>query len=391
MTFSPASEAPLVTRRRVYYLAGFDTRGPRFYHQLYKTESARQQQINNCEYEVGEFAPSGPHSSRFTVQTRSAQAKVLTTYTFLQWNDIIRDHWPASTALVAARMPAFYWHYGVTGCLAKTRRLSKPFFWIILLPLIYAAVGVLAAVLAGLGVAWLARHWATGPVFPAVAGTATTLALLAATLFACEHLRAFWLMRAWTFMLEWARRPERLQQRFGEFARQIEADLQTEPADEVLIIGHSAGSMAAISVAASWLALGAGGAARSSKVKLMLIGSATPLLGVIPEAGWFRAQVAAVGASDMPWIDYTAPADPLCYALVNPFTALGLTAPTRRSYKIKSARFDKMFDASEYRKIRYDFFRIHFQYLVATARAVENDYFTLTAGPHPLVVDATVR
>lgn len=390
MTTSPASEAPFVTRRQVYYLAGFDTRGPRFYHQLYKSEAARQQQINGCNYDVGELFPSGPHSSSCVVQTRSANASVHTTYTFLQWNDIIRDHWPASTTLVAARMPAFYWHYGLTGCLAKTRRLSRPFFWMILLPLLYASAGLLAAALAGLAAAWLASHWTAG-LIAAVAGTAVTVALTIATLFACEHLRVFWLMRAWTFMVEWARHPAPLQQRFGEFARQIEAELQAEPADEVLIIGHSAGSMAAISVAESWLALGVDGAPRPSKVKLMLIGSATPLLGVIPEAGWFRAQVAAVGASNMPWIDYTAPADPLCYALVNPFTALGLTAPTRSNFKIKSARFDKMFDAAEYRKIRFDFFRIHFQYLVATARSVENDYFTLTAGPHPLVVDATLR
>ncbi|MEO7390704.1 MAG: hypothetical protein ABIU58_00920 [Ramlibacter sp.] len=325
------------------------------------------------------------------MQTRSAQASVHTTYTFLLWNDIIRDYWPTSAARVVSRMPAFYWHYGLTGCLAKTWRLSRPFFWIILLPLLYTAAGVVAAVFAGLGAAWLASHWAESPIGPAVLGTAATVALLAATLFVCEHLRVFWLMRAWTFMIEWARRPARLQQRFGEFARQIEAEIQIEPADEVLIIGHSAGSMAAISVAESWLALGAGGAPRPSKVKLMLIGSATPLLGVIPEAAWFRSQVAAVGASNMTWIDFTAPADPLCYALVNPFTALGLTVPTRSNYKIKSARFDKMFDAADYRKIRYDFFRIHFQYLVATARAVENDYFTLTAGPHPLVVDTTVR
>jgi hypothetical protein len=85
-------------------------------------------------------------------------------------------------------------------------------------------------------------------------------------------------------------------------------------------------------------------------------------------------------------MEITAPSDPLCYALVNPFSACGLATPTRSSFQLKSARFDKMFDPPEYALLRKDFFRIHFQYLMATRHPVENDYFSLTAGTRPLIV-----
>jgi hypothetical protein len=90
----------------------------------------------------------------------------------------------------------------------------------------------------------------------------------------------------------------------------------------------------------------------------------------------------------MPWVDYTAPADPLCYALVNAFSACGLPAPLRKDFRVKSARFDRMFEPAAYAAARRNFFLIHFQYLMATRYPVDNDYFSLTAGPKRLVVEA---
>lgn len=390
MNDNPAADEPHVTRRRVYYLAGFDTRGPRFYHQLYRTESERQQAINGCRYTVGDLQPGAAHSSHFTVHTEWAGGEVDTRYTFLQWNDIIRAHWPASTLRVAASIPAFYLHYGRSGGLRRTRELARPFYLMMMLPLWYVLAGGLLGLLAGLGAAWLAQAQGLGPAAAAACGLAAFALLLAGTLVACERQRVFWLMRAWTFMIDWARHPGPTRERWESFAAQIDAELATEPADEVLIVGHSAGAMAAISVADRWLARANVAGPRPTHVKLMTVGNATPLLGVIPEADWFRAQIAAVGASEMTWMEYTAPADPLCYALVDPFVGCGLAPVKRPGYRIKSARFDRMFDPADYRKIRRDFFKIHFQYLVATCRAVDNDYFSLTAGPRRLPIDAPI-
>jgi hypothetical protein len=70
--------------------------------------------------------------------------------------------------------------------------------------------------------------------------------------------------------------------------------------------------------------------------------------------------------------------------LVNPLLACGLPESKAANYRAKSARFDRMFAPERYAELRRDFFRIHFQYLMATDRPVDNDYFRLTAGPLPL-------
>ena len=292
---------------------------------------------------------------------------------------------------MAASVPAFYWAFARNGGIAKTWRLSRGFGWMLILPLLFTSVGIAAAAAAAMGAAALTAMWASAGTAAAVlAGVAAGALVSLGALVVTERSRVYWLMRAWKFLLYWGRQEsDPLQPRWDEFAQKIEADLQQEPVDEVLIVGHSAGAMVAIAVAERWLALPRQGRPRSDKVKLVTLGNATPILSIIPEAAWFRRQIAAVGAADLPWIDYTAPTDPLCYALVDPFTSCGLPSPARRTYRVKSARFDRMFRPEDYALVRRDYFRIHFQYLMSTWQPVENDYFRLTAGPWPLVVDAS--
>ena len=385
-----ASAPGPVKTRLVYYIAGFDTRSARSYHQLYSTEAELQQPVNRCEYKVSEAEPSGPRGTSWTIRARDGEHEIETRYTFLQWNDIVHEHWPRSTTRVALSVPAFYLRFAANGGIARTWQLSRAFFWMLMLPLFYTLATLLAASLAAYGAANLASRWVPAswpePWTWIAAGLAAAALVVKGGLLVSEQQRVFWLMRAWTFLLIWGREnPEPWQQRWEEFARKIEDELQANPADEVLIVGHSAGAMAAIAVAERWLALGG---QRPDKVKLVTLGNATPMLSIIPEAGWFREQIATVGASNMPWIDYTAPTDALCYALVDSFTSCGLPSPNRRSYRVKSARFDKMFKPENFAKIRHDYFRVHFQYLMATCNEVDNDFFRLTAGPKHLVVEA---
>jgi hypothetical protein len=394
MTLGHTPDDAPVRLRRVYYLSGFDTRSARFYHQLYKTEAERQQAVNGCEYEVGDQQRDGDHAASWTIHAHAAQGKVETRYTFLQWNDIVREHWPASSMRVAASIPMFYWRFAHSGTVGAIRRLSRGFFWMLMLPLLFAATCLLATGVAASATAWftarLTSDGLAGTLVVAAAAILVAAGLWSASLIALEKSRVFWLMRAWVFMLRWGRQDDaQLRQRWDHFAQRIQADLEKEQADEVLIIGHSAGAMVAIAVAERWLALPGDRRPRPDKVKLVTLGAATPFICLIPEAGWFRHQLAVVGASSMPWMEFTTPWDPLCFALVNPFAACGLAGPTRSNFRIKSARFDKMFDPAEFALLRKDYFRIHFQYLMATRHQVDNDYFHLTAGPHPLPVETT--
>ena len=66
------------------------------------------------------------------------------------------------------------------------------------------------------------------------------------------------------------------------------------------------------------------------------------------------------------------------YVLLSPWLSL---PPATAAYKVRSARFHRRFSAAEFKRRSRDGFGIHFQYLMSTHLAVDNDYFSLTAGP----------
>lgn len=384
---APPCPAPPVRRRRVYYFAGFDTRGARSYHALYRDEAARQQACGDRRYAVGPAEAAGEALTDWQIEALHGGQATRTHYRFMAWNDLLRAYWPERLGPVLASMPAFYLRFAACGALGRTRRLAAPFFWMILLPLLHSLAALLLGGLAAvaLGLAWPAG-WGP-PGLGLILSVLLGLAVLAGLLHLGERGRVFWLMRAWRFLWDWSgRRIPALEQRLDAFAARIEQDLQQPvadeaPADEVLLVGHSAGALAAVSVAARWLAGRTSGPA--PQVKLLTLGPVHPFLGMIPQAGWYREQLAQVAASGMSWLDLSAPGDPLCYALVDPLAACGLP-PAPPNLRLKSARFDRMLAPERYARLRRDIFRIHFQYLMASERPVEHDYFQLSAGPQRL-------
>lgn len=375
-----------VRRRLVYYISGFDPRGPRFYHQLYKTEALRQQAVDGCTYTVSGRSGEGDLASGWTVHAQNAPSgDTDTRYTFLRWDDIVRDHWPASKWKVIGAMAAFYRTYASHGAFAKTRRAVPRMFWTLMAPAIYGVMLIVLAV--GLGallsgtVQWLGAAAGLPRLLAGLAGAALAGGVLWAGVAHAERMRLFWLMRILGFTHRWAvHGHDPYADRWAAFADRIRADIARHPADEVLLVGHSVGTMAAIAVMDQLLTHPPPGQDRRGNVKLLTLGQVVPLLGLIPAAGWFREQLQRVGDSDVPWLDYTAPGDPLSYVLADPFRMCGLVAPGRANFRIKSSRFDKMFTRERYAPIRKDAFRIHFQYLMASELPVENDFVGMTAG-----------
>ena len=381
--------------RRVYYISGFDPRGARFYHQLYKTEAAQQQAVNGYQYTVGKRQKTGEHTSAWhitatpnepranPVQTQTqiqAQIQTQTSYTFLAWDDLIRTHWITNRAKILAKMLIFYAHYLGNGGMRKTLAATPRGFVTLVAPAFYALATLVLAVLGGVAVAGLASLLAGSRWAHALAGLAGAAAVIWAAVVLAEKNRLFWMMRIMLFVLHWGRRnPPELAQRWHHFAAIIHADRLQHPDDEVLIIGHSIGGLAAALVAERCLALQPQ-PPDTAPFKLVVMGNLTPLMGFLPEAGWFRDTLVKLGQSGLPWFDYSAAADPLCYRLVDAFAACGL-APATKAYQVRSARFHRMFSAAEFKRRSRDGFGIHFQYLMATHLPVDNDYFSLTAGP----------
>jgi pimeloyl-ACP methyl ester carboxylesterase len=217
---------------------------------------------------------------------------------------------------------------------------------------------------------------------------ALVVALAALARRAQAKVQMAWLMRSARVILEQAcGRLPALERRLDDFAARV-VELALRPdLDEVLVVGHSSGSMLAVSVMARALETKPALLGKRTPLALLTLGQCIPVLSYQPEAGHFRKELARLRrAAGLVWIDFTAPPDGCCFALMDPTeVCLDGGPPTidlsPGGPKRLSPRFANSFSPERYRQIRRDKYRCHFQYLMATELPASFDYFSVTAGP----------
>jgi hypothetical protein len=385
---APVSErAARVRRRHVFYLGGFDPNGPAHYHRLYADEARKQAGVSGFEIEVGPRRRAGEHASQWNVNAAWTQDEpVATTVEFLRWDDIVRAHWPRSRWAVMLSALATTARQVANGVLWRILKTSWPAFLVLFLPpalvvVLFAWLALTIALviaLASIGTGWAAVGAGLGAVSAVVWWRFGR--------WAEGRVHMAWLMRSTRFILRQARgeAPE-LEARIDEFAARVEAALCDASNDEVLVVGHSSGAMLAVSTAARALARrGAESGHGSRGLSLLTVGECIPMLSYQPQARAFRAELARLAtSSSLTWLDFTAPPDGCCFALVDPTAVCEERAAASRWAPPKrlSPRFAQMFDPQTYGRIRTDKYRCHFQYLMASEIPGAYDYFAITAGP----------
>jgi hypothetical protein len=374
-----------VRRRRVYYLSGFDPKGPAYYRSLYHTEAARQSAVTGMRINVGARERVSHQVNRWRIQAEVDGRSVETTYEFLRWDDITRRHWPRSELRILGDVVRTCSLYARSGALWRIFLTSWPPFVTGLYPLVFLLLVFGGATAAALGTAWALSMaglsgWAALPM-----GAMAFLGVVGAGRAIERRVHGYWLLRLYAFTARQALglAPE-LDARLNDCAKRVVEHAAVGNDDEILIVGHSTGTMMAVSLLARALEMDPALARRGARISLLTLGQCIPILSFLPQAQAFRRELDAVAhASDVDWLDFTAPVDGACFALVDPVAVSGIPRrdTTNSMPKLLSPRFAQLFTRKTYAGIRRNWHRMHFQYLMASELPGEYDYFAITAGP----------
>lgn len=376
-----------VRRRCVFYVSGFDPKGAGHYHALYREQAALQAQAGGLAVDVGPRKRQPNGNAAWTLRADDAGMPVETHYEFMRWDDVVRAHWPRHTWEL--------WRDVITttvfnlrhGSLWAMYKLSWPPAFALFVPFLLL-FGVVAGIPQLGGVAGWAAWRAFGHPGPAIVAFALVAAMVIWLGLALEsRYSMYWMMRSYAFTAQQAlgRTPD-LEARLDEHAQRLADRLGEGRDDEVLVVGHSSGANMAASIVARALRRLPAVAPRPT-LALLTLGQWIPLLGLLPQAGSFRKELADLAtAPGLDWIDFSAPPDGCCFALTDPVGGSGVVVPGRLPDrpKLLSPRFAEMFDTAAYQALRRDKFKLHFQYLCASQRPVEYDYFRITAGAQAL-------
>lgn len=385
---SASGKRDIIRRRLVFFISGYDPQGIPGYHGLFRRELARFAKVWSVTTKLGapETDPDGI-AGRWQAEASGPNWHVATTYEFLRWNDIAEADIAQPIWRHLVRAAGLYARNAVNGVIARLFGANWRFAVFYLYPLF----GLLAFVLVPLVLGWLAARgaFALAPSIPAA--VLAGILVLGMAYWLGEKLARQWyvvhLADAWLWVDDWVRgRKPEFTDRLEAFARRIVAGARAHDADEIVLIGHSGGAAICAPVVARALELDPDLVRRAPRFSVMALGTLIPLLGFYPEGERARAAVRRLATEPgLLYVDCQARNDVMNIYGCDPAEAAGVPAqewPGAITWKL---RFRDMLAPEFYQRLRWNYFRMHFQFIMAADRRAPYEYFMLVCGPAPVV------
>ncbi len=358
-------------RRRVFYIPGYDPIHPRRYRELYRKEGRAQAAISGYALDLKPKKLKGPYGWQVTGQGAVADIEVLV------WSDIVKVSMDPSIPATYWQLVRTVWAYVASGAIFRLMRLRKGPTIAALYPIAVLLGQLLLAVLGGWGIGMVVAL--IHPVLGWAAGAALAWAVLRMFRRHDNRLLAYYLMHDYAYSAQsGGANPPELEARMVAFGQALREALEADH-DELLLVGHSSGAHLAVSIAADLIR--AGLPPDGPAFGLLTLGQVVPMVSFLPKAARLRGDLHYLAARDeITWVDVTAPGDGCAFALCDPVAVTGVSPPGKKWPLVVSAAFTHTLSPERWKELRWQFFRLHFQYLCAFDRPGDYDYFQITAG-----------
>jgi pimeloyl-ACP methyl ester carboxylesterase len=191
----------------------------------------------------------------------------------------------------------------------------------------------------------------------------------------------------WPYLCEFARgEPTCFDAPIEACAQRVVAAARANEVDEIVVVGHSGGGALAPAVITRALALDPEVGRRGPPVVLLTLGSIAPGAALHPKAVKLREVFARLAVEpSITWIDSQSRKDVLNFFEFDPVEGLGIHVGAKRCNPlIWRVRFRDMLSPEFYKRIRFNFFRLHYQFIMANDQRAPYDYFMLVCGPVPV-------
>lgn len=364
-------------RRAVFFIAGFDPNGAQYLYWLFRREIGKDNALHGRTTNVGRLAADGDALPGWRIETADAGRPVTVDYTVLSPRAVIVGNYYVRDVfrLIAAYCYMLF-AFVRTGGIFYLRKTPAP-----------ATIILLFVILAVPGFFWIGTTLAHWPMLLLPEGVGEPWRLLGRLAGGLVFLQAIYLAERviWLYFfvsalrmmaLQAEGRAQPLDRMVEEWVRIVAARQAAAHYDEVLIVGHSIGSIQGIEMAERLLREPA--FAGTGRLSLLTIGSADGLLSCQRNATRFHAATAAAATSpDLVWVEYFAPTDAICRGWIDPvaFAGIDLGGRAQRGPAMRKVDLAAMFPGLNAKRVPVNLVKQHFLYLSAGAAKTEYSYF----------------
>ncbi|BCH32422.1 hypothetical protein MesoLjLc_43520 [Mesorhizobium sp. L-8-10] len=379
-----------ITRRAVFFIGGYDPKTAESFFGRLDKEIARSNRIWGVSTSISpvELSPDG-EVGRVAIRTSAGNWATETDFSFFVLDRIVLGDFATPLPKRLWKYLVMFADYVASGTLFRLFAASWRFGLYMLYPFFMLVVFAAAGTFVG---RWLVRNGMPGALpLGAAAGLIVFFGLLA-TLgrrWSITHL-----MDLWSFSRDYlrGRRPDADAQlrRCGDLiaAQAVQFDY-----DEILLVGHSTGGALILDVAGHALAADRLLARRKARVCVLTLGSTALKIGLHPAAGAFRRKVQTlVDDGRIDWVEIQCLTDVINFYKTDPVALMELS-PRRAGENlpfplVRQVRMRDMLEDATYKRIKRNFFRVHYQYIFGNTKRYFYDFFMVCCGPVSLRVRA---
>lgn len=324
-------------KRKIFYIPGFDPRSPAHYKKLLFQNFPDIKRIAEVQNKV-----------QFHYQLDNLSVD----YEMLSWHENVNGHWDNSVKGNFKNVYTLFKEFVFKGgyyrgfkvnfkrALNTSYPINLYIIWLI----------VSAFIFLGLTQNFYAAYGEKGLLL----GVTLWLLINAVIykLFDVGYL--FWITRImWFFAVYGNKQVPDILEREKEFQKKIIAALESNEFDEVVLVGHSVGTVLTVDILADLESQ-----KKAKNLNVITLGHCVSGVYVVKDAHWFREKLASLSNRDAFWVDVTAARDVVSFFKVNP----AFYEASKPDVTL-SARFHRTHKKSVYDKVKWNFYKLHSLYL----------------------------
>lgn len=372
----------IVKRRGVFFVGGFDPKSPGEFFMRMSRENRRFEDCWGTKVTAAQpqTVAEDITCSRYTTTDPQAspQWTVETDFHFLSLDDVVLTEFRKPLLTRLGRYARTFANFMVSGTGFAFIRHAWRFF----LYFFYPALMFILALLISYLVAMLIAGSGIQLAFP-LALLVFFATLVALIRFGGNRYHVLHLMDLWSFSRDFIVQSHPLiRRKLDRFADNIIAADQSGNYDEILMIGHSTGGALILDAAARAGEKDGGFGARKADVVVLTVGSTALKVGLHPSAGWFRLKISSLFSKHpVGWVEYQCMSDVINFYQTNPPELMGFDSTMQRPFLRQRMKIKDMLEPVTYKRLRKNFFRIHYQFVFGNNYKYHYDFPAICFGP----------
>lgn len=372
----PSNPTIPVRKRSVFLIGGYEPKSSDAFFKRTRRELARYADNWNTTAEMEAASLSEDQLvATARIQSHSPSGHVDTRFNFFVWNDIVLSDFAQPTVVRVAKYVRTVLDYLLTGTFTSIVKHALRFSAYFLYPAIALALITIAAFLVGAGIARV------GFVGSIAVGCIAAVAVWHGLLnLAGRRWFVLHLMDLWSFSSAYlhGRRPD-AERHVQRYAAAVVERAKGGHDDEIVLVGHSTGGALILDIAATAIAMYPQMGSGRAKVTILTVGSTALKIGLHPAADRFRSQVQRiVDCKHVNWIECQSKTDAINFYQTDPTAAMRLVQRDKSPIpQVHLVRIRDTLQPEAYKRFRYNFFRVHYQFVMANTRQYAYDFFVM--------------